>query len=332
MKQIIGVKTVKMGVGATISIILAQGLGFKYAASAGIITLLSIQNTRRESVEIAFRRIVATIIALAIGSCLFSLLGYHAVVFGVYLLVFIPIAARLKVTQGVVPASVLVTHILGDGKVTAGLLFNEIGLLMIGVIIALLINMYMPSLESVLLKEKKMIDDLLFSVLMDMGKILREEQEKLDVKDKMIELEKTLFIGKKKAHQYTNNYFMSEKSLYEKYFEMRYLQYQILTYLVKHFERFYMMPIQAHKVAVLTDEVALTIKGKVSVEEAMATLENLEKLFKASSLPQTRNEFENRAMLYQFLTDIDQFLEVKKQFKAQLSDKELKEYKLYYHY
>ena len=35
-------------------------------------------------------------------------------------------------------------------------------------------------------------------------------------------------------------------------------------------------------------------------------------------LPKTREEFENRAMLYQFLNDLEQFLSIKNGFKEEL--------------
>lgn len=331
MKQMIGIKTIKMGVGGTVAILLAELLKLEYASSAGIIAILSIQSTRKESVEIALRRLYAATIALAIGSMIFTCLGYHAVSFGIYLILFIPTAARCKVTEGIVPASVLVTHLLGKGQVSVALLMNEAALMLVGILTALLINIYMPSLEKHLLMEKQEIEDRMFLILSRMCQVLRGEEKELKVKEDLSELESALVRGRKKAYQYRNNSLMSEKSLYEKYFEMRYSQYQVLLYSVKHFERFYKLPVQAQKVAVLTEEAALTVRGKKRVEQAMATLAEVRHTFQEDKLPSSRNEFENRAMLYQFLTDIEQFLYVKQQFKAQLSEKEKKAYKGYYH-
>ena len=111
MKKIVGVRTLKTGLGATVAMMIAQLIGLKYMASAGIITILSIQSTKRESVQIAIRRFFATCVALGVGGILFRLLGFTPLVFGVYLVVFIPIAARFKITEGIVSASVLVTHL-----------------------------------------------------------------------------------------------------------------------------------------------------------------------------------------------------------------------------
>ena len=49
--RFIGVRTWKTGIGAVIAMIIAKELGLSYWVSAGIITILSIQSTKRESLD-----------------------------------------------------------------------------------------------------------------------------------------------------------------------------------------------------------------------------------------------------------------------------------------
>lgn len=44
--KFIGYRTLKTAIGATIAMSIAGALGLKYSVSAGIITILSIQNTK----------------------------------------------------------------------------------------------------------------------------------------------------------------------------------------------------------------------------------------------------------------------------------------------
>lgn len=330
MKKIVGLKTVKTGIGATIAILIAQWLGLKYTASAGIITILSIQNTRKESLLIALKRLTATLIALMLGAGIFSLLGFHAGSFGVYLILFIPLAVRAKVVEGIVPASVLVTHLLGEGQISTELLTNEMLLMVVGAGLALLLNIYMPSLEEDLIREKRQLEGHMFTIFVKMEKALRSPHEKLEIEQELYALSQALTKGQMKATQYRNNTFMSSRSLYEKYFDMRWNQYQVMLYMHKHFERFYRVTPGADQIAKLTHHVALSIKGEIAVETLLLELEALRAAFKESTLPVTRDEFENRAMLYQFLTDLEQFLNVKHLFKTGLSEKEKEEYSRYY--
>lgn len=329
MKQRIGLRTVKTGIGAAVAMIIANALTLQYSASAGIITILSIQDTKRDSVIIAIRRTIAMCIALLIGSVLFEVFGFNAVIFGVYVILFIPITVRLKVTEGIVPASVLVTHLLGEGHITVILLINELLLMLIGVGIALLINSYMPSVEEDLLEEKKKIEQLMYDLFSQMALSLRQK-EVLSVDEKLEQLVKSLQVGSRKAYLYSGNNLMKEKSLYEKYFDMRNAQYQIMLYLLRHFNGFSIVVTQNNKVADLLEKGAICIKGKMTVEEMLAQLEDQRNEFKTSNLPSNREEFEHRAILYQLITDIEQFFDVKKNFKNGLSDKEREEYSKYY--
>ncbi len=330
MKSMIGFRTLKTGMGAMAAMILAEVMKLQFSASAGIITILSIQNTKRESCEIAARRILATIMALAVGGGLFEILGFNPVVFGIYIILFIPLAVKFKVTEGIVPASVLVTHLLGCGEVTIGLVINELLLMLVGAGVALLLNIYMPSIESELLQDKRHIEEAMYEILMDMSLALNGETLKKGEIHKMEELKGYLEIGRKRAHQHSNNYFINEMAHYEKYFEMRSGQFQVMEYMIQHFDKFSISMAQGRKVGELTRQLAESTKGKVTVEELMALLESLRLEFKASELPKEREEFENRAMLYQFLNDVELFITIKMNFKQALTEKEREQYQRYY--
>ena len=50
MKKFIGYRTIKTAVGAAIAVYIAQTLGLSYAISAGVVTVLSVQNTKMKSI------------------------------------------------------------------------------------------------------------------------------------------------------------------------------------------------------------------------------------------------------------------------------------------
>ncbi len=330
MKKIIGVRTLKTGLGAAIAMMIAQFIGLKYIASAGIITILSIQSTKRESVQIAIRRLVATVVALGVGGALFSLFGFKAIVFGIYLIIFIPIAARFKMTEGIVPASVLVTHLLGEQSVTLSLMSNEILLMVVGASVALILNLYMPSIETELLKDKQAIEEGMYQLFTFIADTLEGKQTNINEKQLTRELEAHLSSGEKRAHRNANNYFFNFDSPYEKYFHMRSSQFQVLHYMLIHLENLFMNVEQGYKVADFTRKVAESVKGKIMVEDLLEALAILRESFRESELPHSREEFENRAMLYQFLNDMEYFLDIKKAFKDRLTEKEREEYNRYY--
>ena len=72
MKHKLGMRTIKTAVGATLAMLISESLGLNYALSAGIITVLSVQNTKRKSLETGLARLNSTLLALGISCLMFT--------------------------------------------------------------------------------------------------------------------------------------------------------------------------------------------------------------------------------------------------------------------
>ena len=136
-----------MAISATIALIIGNILGLQYATVGAVIAILSIQDTRKKALIISYKRIVACSIGILISVILYSVLGNGALIFGLFLIILIPITSRLKTQEGMVPAVVLSTHFLVANHITIALIFNEILLMIIGIGVAAIANIFMPSLE-----------------------------------------------------------------------------------------------------------------------------------------------------------------------------------------
>jgi uncharacterized membrane protein YgaE (UPF0421/DUF939 family) len=147
MKFRIGYRTLKTAAGTAISILIAQQFGLDNFASAGILTILCIQVTKRRSLRTAWDRFLACVLVMPFSALFFEGIAYHPIVIGVMLLFFIPTVVMLKATDGVVTSSVIILHIYLANKITIDLFINELGVIIIGIGVALLINVYMPSVD-----------------------------------------------------------------------------------------------------------------------------------------------------------------------------------------
>lgn len=302
-------------------------LGLAYAPSAGIITILSVQATKRQSIEIAAKRLWATGIALLISSVLFMMLGYNPLVFGLYLLLFIPIAAKGGMVDGIVMASVLVTHLLVEESVAIQLLTNEVLLFIVGAGVALILNLYMPSIEGELFEYRKKIEDNMYELFNSMAKSLKEQNICIEEESYFKQIQEDIRIAEVKAYKHSNNHIFATISPYERYFAMRARQFQVMEYMREHFYRFFMTFEETKIVSDFASRVADSIHGEVTAKTLLEELAELRSKFKDSKLPSTREEFENRAMLYQYLNDIEHFLQIKKEFVEGLSAEELEIYR-----
>lgn len=112
MKKSIVSRTIKTALSSLLAIIVSQELSLEFAAAAGIIAILNVFDTRKATIEGGLKRTLSAIIALLIGGFLFEKLGYKTWVFGLYLLLFVPVSFLLRIELGLGPSSVIVTHLL----------------------------------------------------------------------------------------------------------------------------------------------------------------------------------------------------------------------------
>ncbi|GAA0182310.1 aromatic acid exporter family protein [Clostridium sediminicola] len=313
--KFIGYRTLKTCIGASASIIIAQQIGLKYAVSAGIITILSVQSTKIKSITIASQRIFAFLLAVVISSVVFKIFGFNPIVFGMFLLIFIPLAVRFNVEEGIVVSSVLVTHFLVEKTVEIHLICNELALMFVGVGVALLFNSYMPSIEGKIKEDQIYIEEKIKEILLQMAKHLKKQDNSIPESYLFDDLKGRLKIARTRSYKNLNNYFLVDVSYYVQYMEMRMQQFETIQRMREHFQRFFMTYDQTIMISDFTEKVAYSLHEENPADKLLRDLNILREDFKKMALPSTREEFENRAMLFQFLNDMEQFLIIKNEFK-----------------
>lgn len=309
VKKHFGFRTLKTAFGAIIAVFISQLLHLDYAANSGIIVILSVQATKKRSIDLAVMRIGSTVLALTIGTIVFSLLGFTAFAFGIYLLFFIPIAVKLKFHDGIVPCSVLVTHILSIQSVAFPALMNEMLQMLIGAGIGFLLNLYIPSHCKQIDKDMLEVDRCIQNILKNMANALRCEKPMEDVLD-YIQLEQKINDGLGKAMRESENTLREQNTRYVNFFEKRMVQLDLLKHMKRYFRRMYASYDQTLKVADLTEFISEQFQGEGIRSEMWETFSQYKTLFKSMPLPSTREEFENRASLYEYMNDLEHFLEI----------------------
>lgn len=310
----IGMRTVKTAVGACLSIWIAEKLSLDYAVSAGVITILSVQNTKKSSLLLAFQRLFSAILALFVAAICFYLLGFNPVAFGVSLLIFIPLAVCFKWNDGIVVSSVLMTHLLAMKSLTIGLFANELLLMAVGSGIAILLNLYMPKMETRIKNSQWQIEQLMRSILSDMANKLANLKPLTGHDHALTQLHQELLEARQVAANHNDNQFFKEEQYYLQYMDMRLVQYQILLQMKEHLEVLNEDTIYSQQLAKITQKTADTLSEANTADDLVTSVTELVHKFRESELPQTRSEFEHRAKLFQYMNDLRYFLEVKRNF------------------
>ena len=304
----------KMSISATIALILANLLKLQFSAVAAVIAILSIQDTRKKSLIVGKNRIVACITAILLSVIIYKFLGQNSLTFAVFLLVFIPITSRFKISEGMVPAVVLSTHLLVADEITLYWVINELLIMIIGVGIASIANLFMPSLHHQFNEDKEYIEKSYRVILSKMSKSLLTYSVDRDEEVIVRDIEKRLNESIERAYKIANNNLLKSDSYYVDYMNMRKSQFDIIKKLRSHFEKFYMSFEQTYMIAKFTKSVADQVKDTNDCKDLLKELEKIKLDFKQMALPKTREEFENRAQLLQFLNDMEDLLRIKSNF------------------
>lgn len=322
MKFRIGYRTVKTAVGATLAIMIAQMLGLENYVSAGILTILCVKVTKKDSLRASWDRIFACFIAIVVASVLFEVLAYHPLVIGIVLLVFIPLAVMFKASDGIVTSSVIILHIYSAEQVTVGLILNEIGIIIIGVGIALLANLYMPSLD-VKLKEYQVEIEQNFKRIFDEIVIyLRTNESTWDGRE-ITETYQLIEEAKALAFREVENHVLRNESLYYSYFKMREKQFEIIEHVLPVVTAIDEYVEQAETIADFIEDLSEHIHPGNTASLFIDKLQQMRAQFAEMPLPQTREEFEARADLLYFIKEMEEYLYIKSQFTGLKGSKSL---------
>ena len=86
MKQL---QVIKMALAFFLAMTIAQCFGLQYTASAGIVGLLTIQNTRKETFQICLKRVLSFFLAFICAYVVFLIFGYSAMSFAISIFKFL---------------------------------------------------------------------------------------------------------------------------------------------------------------------------------------------------------------------------------------------------
>lgn len=319
-------KLLKLALGSAVSILLADALGLKYSTAAGIITLLTIQNTSKETIVISAKRVAAFLLGTLLAFVVFQTVGYHAVSFGIFLLLFIACCQFLKLEAAVSTNAVLVTHYLLEGNMAPSLIINEMLLVLIGAGIGTLLNLYIPGKTREIRTSQHMLEEDLRAVLLRMSEYIKKE-DKSDYSGSCFDkLLTDITHGEEQAFAYMNNTLFQESKYFIHYMEMRRQQCTVLKDIYKKIVSMKSIPPQAEPISAFFHEIGTSFGESNNAKDLIRKLDFIFSEMKTTPLPSTREEFEDRAVLYVILMDLKYFLRLKEEFSESLSADEVRRY------
>ena len=312
----IGYRTAKTAVAVSIGITIAQLCNLDFFVSSAIITILCVQNSKKKSLHSAFARFVACMLSIPFSYVFFEGIAYQPYVIGLLLLVFIPTTVLLKVNEGVVTSTVIILHIYSRNNMNWDIILNELGLIVIGIGAALLVNSYMPSLDKEMKSYQKKIEKHFQELLMEMVYFLRKNECDINFQNKLKKTSKEVQIAKSLAFRDVENHFTREENYYYKYFTIREKQLDIMDRLFTRVTGVSTLIEQKEVVASFLEELSLCVHSGNTAQLFLSKLKKIEEQIKNQSLPESWDVFEELAQVYYILKEIEQYLVIKKSLKV----------------
>ncbi|WP_462406546.1 aromatic acid exporter family protein [Gracilibacillus sp. Marseille-QA3620] len=302
----IGSRTVKTAIGGMIALSIAQMLGLENASTAAVITLLSVQSTQRKSILIAWKRLLACLLGMGLAILIFEGCAYTPVAVGLLLFIYVPLMAKLGLQDGIVPGFVIVMQLFMSYAITEALLINQLCIVLIGILVALLFNLYMPSVEGDIKKIMQELDGNFEIIFLQFSRFIRKK-ERVWNDEYIIRTKRLLEMGMDLARRSEENSFFKRESFYLPYFSKRLQQFQIVERMVPLIIHLPTTFEQNDMIADLVEEFGANLKEP---EIMLEKLQSLRQRFESMDLPKTREEFETRAALLILLNKIEQFIEL----------------------
>jgi|GEM_PF-1056061 len=314
----------RIAIGVILSVIIAQAVGLKFAASTCIVTLLGIQATKRDTLRTAGQRIVSIAYTVAFALLANHLLGPTMGAFCVALIILC-LFTYLIGWNGTLSVNVVVlVHLfLQQLPFTSGLILNELIRVFIGLVIALAINWRMPAKEEEFLADMALIEKTMEQMLQTFAAILRGRNvDSRKLEGQLKALETSLDNGMDNAYIFANNNLSDHAQYYMHYIALRktevfilYGVYKLIGDINVATDNDY-FDLTADYMEALAHSIAL----EHPMDDTMAKKAQLDQALTDADLPATQHAFHNRAILLFILSSLEEMLKAKQDFIDELTD------------
>lgn len=313
MKKII-INSGKISIAVALAIGIANLLQLEFAISAGIVAILTILPTKRETVKTAAERLLAFVIAMGIAYICFEVLGTNQWAFMIYILPYAFICCLRKWNAAIAMNSVLISHFISLGSMNVHTVTNELLIFGIGVGIGIFMNLHLRSDRTAMNNLKKQTDEQIARILRRMGERINDRNLADYNGDCFKMLEHIIREAKNTAEMNYKNQLKSQRDKDAAYISMRNRQYAVLREMYKMVSTLETTPGTARVISDFFYNMADAFHESNDCKELLERFSEMEAYMEEQSLPTNRQEFEDRARLFMLMSYIQEFLEIKESF------------------
>ena len=301
-------KILKLSLGSSLAIFIAYFFQLQYAMVAGVITLLVVKDTKKETIKGALGKLLGFILCTLYSYLCFNFLGYNLWSFSLYRLIIISTCFVLNIRYVIAMCVVISSHYLLQESMSIYWILNETGLFIIGAGIGIIINMFMFSNKEHIYEGQQKLQKQVSLILVEISEMINKPGRDNNIKHNISILSNLIDSSTKAAYFNINNNLLSDTKYFLDHMEIIKSQRNILNTLYDLVSQLNYLPAQGQIVSNFINKVGNTSFEVNTVNDLLNDLEKMYNDMKTQPLPQDRDEFENRAILFLCLIEMKKYL------------------------
>lgn len=301
-------KIIKLSLGSSLAIFIAWLLKLEYSMVAGVIVLLTVKNTKKETLKGVIGKIYGFILCTIFSYLCFNILGYHLTSFSIFIFIIISLCFLLEIQDVIAMCVVIASHYFLQGEISFSWILNEARIFTIGASIGVIINMYIPTNINKIYEGQRKLQEEVSTVLIDIADFIVTPENKNMYNQDLNTLNRLIDNSISEAYNNINNNLLSDTRFFLDHMEIIKNQRDILENLYSYASQLNSTPPQAHIISAFIHKIGHSAFELETVHLLLEELNRLVLNMRNQPLPIDRVEFENRAILFLCLTELKQFL------------------------
>lgn len=315
----------RIAVGSTLSYLICHLLCLENSASAAVITLLSIQDTRRETVKDVIKRVLSYFYAMLSAYIIFTFIGFNEAAFLIFMAFLVTVSYLLDWTNTLSSSTVVTTHFLIAQNFNSSFVLNEVILIIIGTAVALVLNIFFINNAKKAARDCELIE-------LDISDMLKKIACYIKY-DNNYDNDWLNFIYQKiensyhKTIKYGYNMDINSNHYYLEYLEMRKEQCQAIDRMCRMLNKYINLKLpMADEICNLIYRISNNIHNKGTYKNDLILVKDITVRFEALPMPENQQQLNAYTCVSEMLQELHYFLELNLKFINQLTTNQLEYY------
>ena len=292
------------------AVLIAQYLSLEYQYSAATICILSLESTRKASFRSSFERVLAASFGLILSASIIKFFSFNPISLVLFTGIFMPLCIRFNLMQGFFTNIVLATHFLLDKNVSLTFVFDQYLLLLVGVLCAIVFNLYMPSQNNEILSQLEKIDSIMKDIIFDFAKALKYKAVSLRQDELFEELKINLDDCKNLVEMEKDNVFFFKKVDTSKNYSLKFSEYIVLLKIRECFNKISTDISITSELAVILKELATLNANNYTYNTLLKKIKHSENRFR-KEIDEKNLNIENKATYFILIENIKELIRIR---------------------